>query len=218
MRLPDLADRELVGKAANLNDHQIEELAKLPCGVAAVYQNEWVQPVLCLVDKYNGAEQNYEHKPQENKPNNDIPDRIAVAQLLSCDESMDEKTKLNDIKDILSKIYIHDTAKVMIMRYLTETSPKPKFVKLAPIMAELFPKSYDAMIQSYQNDKVDNSHWSIDIAAALNEEINNAEIERTLKNDIIQAIVTQYIHNELNQPEIYKNWVQDIKNKGGLLI
>ncbi|MEE0265247.1 MAG: DUF87 domain-containing protein, partial [Acutalibacteraceae bacterium] len=41
MRLPDLTDRELVGKSANLNDDQITELAKLPCGVAAVYQNEW---------------------------------------------------------------------------------------------------------------------------------------------------------------------------------
>lgn len=41
MRLPDHSDRELVGRAANLNDDQITELAKLPCGVAAVYQNEY---------------------------------------------------------------------------------------------------------------------------------------------------------------------------------
>ena len=27
------------------------ELAKLPKGVAAVYQNEWIQPVLCKVEK-----------------------------------------------------------------------------------------------------------------------------------------------------------------------
>lgn len=51
LRLPDQDDRELVGKAANLNDDQITELAKLPCGVAAVYQNEWVEPVLCKVDE-----------------------------------------------------------------------------------------------------------------------------------------------------------------------
>ena len=43
LRLPDQADRELVGRAANLNEDQITELAKLPCGVAAVYQNEWIQ-------------------------------------------------------------------------------------------------------------------------------------------------------------------------------
>ena len=52
LRLPDQSDRELVGKSANLNDEQIMELAKLPCGVAAIYQNEWIEPVLCKVDKF----------------------------------------------------------------------------------------------------------------------------------------------------------------------
>ena len=46
MRLPDKGDRDLVGRAANLDEDQIIELSKLPCGVAAIYQNEWVQPVL----------------------------------------------------------------------------------------------------------------------------------------------------------------------------
>lgn len=52
MRLPDQGDRELVGKAAGLNDDQIKELAKLPMGVAAVYQNEWLAPVLCKIDHF----------------------------------------------------------------------------------------------------------------------------------------------------------------------
>ena len=63
MRLPDRSDRELVGRAANLNDDQISELAKLPCGVAAVYQNEWVQPVLCKVDKFLGEDKPYQYSP-----------------------------------------------------------------------------------------------------------------------------------------------------------
>lgn len=65
MRLPDFEDRELVGKAANLNDDQITELAKLPCGVAAVYQNEWIQPVLCKVEKYEYDESGYIYEPAE---------------------------------------------------------------------------------------------------------------------------------------------------------
>ncbi len=63
MRLPDLEDRELVGKSAILNDDQIEELAKLPCGVAAVYQNEWIQPVLCKVQRFSGEEVVYGNHP-----------------------------------------------------------------------------------------------------------------------------------------------------------
>lgn len=55
MRLPDISDRELVGKAAGLNDDQITELAKLDKGVAAVYQSRWLEPVLCKVNRYESA-------------------------------------------------------------------------------------------------------------------------------------------------------------------
>lgn len=67
MRLPDQTDRELVGRAANLNADQITELAKLPCGVAAIYQNEWVQPVLCKIDKHKTPNKEYENKPEKSK-------------------------------------------------------------------------------------------------------------------------------------------------------
>ena len=52
LRLPDESDRELVGRAASLNDDQIVELARLQLGVAAVYQNDWIQPVLCKVSHF----------------------------------------------------------------------------------------------------------------------------------------------------------------------
>lgn len=55
MRLPDETDRQLVGKAAALNETQIEELARLPKGVAAVYQNEWIEPVLCSVIHFKSS-------------------------------------------------------------------------------------------------------------------------------------------------------------------
>ena len=47
LRLPDEEDRKLVGKSAALKEAQIDELSKLPLGVAAVYQNEWPEAVLC---------------------------------------------------------------------------------------------------------------------------------------------------------------------------
>ena len=49
MRLPDAEDRNLVGKSANLSEEQIKEISKLPTGIAAVYQNNWLEPVLCKV-------------------------------------------------------------------------------------------------------------------------------------------------------------------------
>lgn len=60
MRLPDEADRRLIGKSATLNDDQLEEIARLPRGVAVVYQNDWLEPVLCKVDKFSGSVRPYE--------------------------------------------------------------------------------------------------------------------------------------------------------------
>ena len=54
LRLPDYTDRELVGKASGLNDNQIIEIAKLEKGVAAISQSDWLEPVLCKIDKYDG--------------------------------------------------------------------------------------------------------------------------------------------------------------------
>lgn len=55
MRLPDQSDRELVGRAIGLNDGQIKELSKLETGVAAIYQNDWLQPILCRVPEFSMA-------------------------------------------------------------------------------------------------------------------------------------------------------------------
>jgi hypothetical protein len=62
LHLPEKDDRELAGKAASLNDDQIEELAKLQCGVAAVYQNNWLQGVLCKVDEFTDYDKNYRYE------------------------------------------------------------------------------------------------------------------------------------------------------------
>lgn len=60
LRLPDRSDRELVGYAAGLNSEQIDELSKLRRGVAAVYQNDWVEPVLVQVNKCGLNEMAYD--------------------------------------------------------------------------------------------------------------------------------------------------------------
>lgn len=52
LRLPEIRDRELTGKSMALEEEQISELSKLPTGVAAVYQNDWQEAVLCKIFEY----------------------------------------------------------------------------------------------------------------------------------------------------------------------
>ena len=62
LRLPDMSDRELVGRAAGLNGEQILELSRLKTFVAAVYQNNWLEPVLCNIDTNFKKSDRYEAK------------------------------------------------------------------------------------------------------------------------------------------------------------
>lgn len=58
LRLPDYSDRVLVGKSVGLTDAQIDKLSNLEKGVAVIRQSDWLEPVLCKVDKYEDKESN----------------------------------------------------------------------------------------------------------------------------------------------------------------
>jgi DNA helicase HerA-like ATPase len=70
LRLPSQEDRELVGKAMNLNELQINELAKLKTGVGAVYQNDWQEAMLCKFRYFKGKEQNFDYQSISNNLKN----------------------------------------------------------------------------------------------------------------------------------------------------
>lgn len=69
LRTPEAGDREAVGRSMGLTDDQVNEIAKLPTGVAVVYQNNWISPVLTMIDKANVVEKPYvNQEPTTIKP------------------------------------------------------------------------------------------------------------------------------------------------------
>lgn len=96
MHLPDMSDRELVGKASGLTDDQLIELAKLPSGIAAVYQNRWIEPVLCHIDYYDVKPKPYQKKSKpESKVYNDEDIKIEVLDYL-----ISLKNDMSKVKDV----------------------------------------------------------------------------------------------------------------------
>lgn len=67
MRLPDEADYQLIGKASGLTDEQLPEIAKLPQGVAVIYQNDWLEPILCKVSHYHQLNETYHYQKSINE-------------------------------------------------------------------------------------------------------------------------------------------------------
>ncbi|WP_335970672.1 ATP-binding protein [Fusobacterium polymorphum] len=110
MRLPEENDRKIAGKSAALKDEQINEIARLPKGVAVVYQNDWIEAVLCQINKFDGEEREYIYKDEEiynekKKINStlinfilnnrlDSPDRINQKEVEDAIENFEGSTQL----------------------------------------------------------------------------------------------------------------------------
>lgn len=124
LRLPDLNDRELVGRAAGLNDDQIIELSRLKTFVAVVYQNNWLEPVLCNIDTNfkNLPLFHYEEKGMMGKDKNRL-----VEFMLQPVIDMRKKLEQSHIDNLINDVYelpIAAEIKVAFMKYLTATEKK----------------------------------------------------------------------------------------------
>ena len=207
MRLPDLSDRELVGKAAGLNDDQIIELGKLPLGVAAVYQNDWIEPVLCKVAHHRTAEQHYAYtKPPEEKQPQIYTERLSVARFLCNPDSISpaEKTRL---MEIICHLNIRAVAVVQLQKYIHEPPKMPRFTKIAPIISALFPEIKQAFTESFSRTD-DGEQWSRDVDETI-QRILHLNSEEQLSKDIRQCIITDYLHNELGKTELLEKWSKE---------
>lgn len=129
LRLPDLSDRELVGRAAGLHDEQILELSRLNTFVAAVYQNNWLEPVLCNIDTNFRKSHRYETK----EPVTRIAiDKNALIQfLLSSPERKNELDRryITDLTNTCFKLCIPAESKVAFAKYV-QTKEKTEIQSL----------------------------------------------------------------------------------------
>lgn len=123
LRLPDLEDRELVGRAAGLNDDQILELSRLKTFVAAVYQNNWLEPVLCNIDT------NFKEVPifkyeRQNMPVKDMNRLLSFMVMpIEMRDKLDNKY-INDMVNDVFEMQISTETKIAFMKYVRASKKK----------------------------------------------------------------------------------------------
>lgn len=209
-RLPDLSDRELAGRAANLNDQQIVELARLPKGVAAIYQNDWVEPVLCKIAKAEDGERFMYSRPIGDVASNQNDDALAVARMLAYGISIGTEAELHSIRERLDRLHIGASTKVSILRAAQNPPNEPHMTKLAPIMSALFP---DVVKTVERELKSSNEAEQLTRAteAALGASINR-EIDSHTRRVIIQGIMTDILYLQMQDTQAYSDWHTWSKN------
>lgn len=123
LRLPDLEDRELVGRAAGLNDDQILELSRLKTFVAAVYQNNWLEPVLCNIDTNFKEVPIFKYKLQ-NMPAKDMNRLLSFMVLpIEMRDKLDNKY-VNDMVNDVFEMQISTETKIAFMKYVRASKKK----------------------------------------------------------------------------------------------
>ena len=135
--LPDFEDRELVGSSANLNEDQILELSRLKTFVAAVYQNNWLEPVLCRIDTNFKKIPCYSYRSSE-KTETDKK-KVLEYLLLPVDKRavLDNKY-ITELTDTIYKLPVSSESKISFIRY-TKAQTKEEVQKLrGQVVYELF--------------------------------------------------------------------------------
>lgn len=214
MRLPDQTDRELVGKAAGLNEDQIMELAKLPCGVAAVYQNEWVQPVLCKVDRYEGDFRVYHFNPEDNdsiiRKNDVISDSLLKCIMDNELFRKGDKEDLRELKSIILRSGMNSLVKVDFLDYL-DAEKEEGMDKLRCLIYD-FLKAEEAIQTSTQYGDI--HEWVDAVIKKLEPSIEKYSKKQV---DLTMALI---LHEKAirdgNYRDIYHGFTEAYRNGGGV--
>lgn len=205
LRLPDFSDRELVGKSANLNDDQVVELAKLPRGVAALYQNEWTEPVLCQVDKFEEKSGSFYFDGQlETKDETLI--KAALIEYLTASKTDIESIEVTDLQQLLDRLALDS---LTVKRILDWSSRPFSMHDYTDIVSQLYPELI-TQVQEQARKNVDVKLLTDKLQETIQHKMGELLSEQARK-DLLQATMTYYYLYELKDDGAYQDWA----HKGG---
>lgn len=177
LRLPDLSDRELVGKASAMNDEQIVELSRLKTFVAAVYQNNWLEPVLCNIDRH--FTENYRYICPDNIEHLGTDKNEIIQLLLISPEEIQhlDKHHLDELLDSCYRLSIPAETKVAFTRYLQATNKQEIQRLRGNILYSIF--NSETAFDLARISETDISGWCEKMCTVLDPDVNYFdEIER----------------------------------------
>lgn len=205
LRLPDWEDRELVGRSANLTDDQITELAKLPQGVAAVYQNDWTEAVLCRVEKVAGEEKQYEYSEGLEETSEDLY-RSLLSIYLSESYVKRQLVKEEQLAKWCSHLNLDGQSQRLLKEWRTNPQEEPNFHAHAPIIAQLYP----SLVQKVRQ-QLDKKQSLKAITDTLQKELGGLvqpEVSEQVRRDIVQSVmVYYYLYEQVDQAGL-QEWIR----------
>lgn len=212
LRLPDEMDRQLVGKAAGLTEEQLNEIIRLPKGVAAIYQNEWLSPVLCQVNRFDITEHPYEFKGFVMKKTDLRKERTKLLEFILRDRvrvntSHDASTLISSLEVMPLAVSIKQSIEHLIHQKESTISFEQTY-NLVPRLLDV--QKFNILISSRQEQI---EHFHQQLKKLINEQTIELQEEYVLAS--IQSLLRHHVINDIEKIEIYESWVKAVR--GGLI-
>ncbi len=220
MRLPDFSDRELVGKAAGLTDEQIIEISKLEMGVASITQSDWLEPVLCKINKYKAEDHKHEKMggsgdPCGNKPMPKVQNEDVVNSLLDLIMTKEiyregDRVDVEKLRDAVVKSSIPTKVKKEFIKYIS-AEQATAVAALRSLVFEFF-NADEAIDKSRQFDTIEN--WVHGVVDELKPSVKGYS-DRQI--DILMALI---INEQVIRDKAYANilcsYTEFFQSQGGV--
>ena len=221
MRLPEDSDRKIAGKSAAMKDNQVDEIAKLPTGVAVVYQNDWEEPVLCQINMYDGKRLKYEFMEDVESPINDTPIITEVLKFMMIEKTsqsnLDVKNCLTQIKSGLSTTSLPTYVKLNIFAAIQEYEEtgtasiwkNNEYEKFSWVISGIFASKQEVIKLTKQAKDFDSLTESL--KKLIKDKVETVPSE--LELSICQSLMRDYSIGDDNRLKIYNAWLQKTKSK-----
>lgn len=225
MRLPDESDRRYAGKSLGLKDVQLDEIAKLPQGVALVYQNNWVEPVLCTIEKYDDNKK----QPMDFKQLSTVvqQDTTTVLKKRLLDFLLNKRIKqpleklepcIGEIQGLSKKALISTKSRIEIKQLLDSYKEKKDlpiwkdewFIELASLVNNIV--DGDKWVKKLVDDSVEFEGLTDNMIRHLECEVPGIDKEHALA--VIQCILRKQAEKNDDFKNLYSAWVTDVRKKG----
>ena len=212
MKLPDYSDRVLVGKASGFNDAQIEEAGRFERGVAAVTQSDWLEPVLCMIDKYEPPKKQHRKNIRKPKDENVLLERLVNVimnnEILKSPENKDDP--LNDMKRLFKSLLnsnLSSKIKISCMEYINE----PTEESLSNLIYSIFNVTEVMKIQRTSDIRA----WTLAVMNKLKPSIMS--YSNVQKEILFKIILLE--HSKLNTAftDTYREFTTIRCNEGGVI-
>ena len=78
-------------------------------------------------------------------------------------------------------------------------------------MAALFPKAYEATKNTYVMNQDNPALWTNDIINGLQTHyhVDKLNMDEQVRRDVVQALITQYVFNEIHQEAKLEEWTKN---------